>query len=305
MSVLYFFESIRSPFLTALNRFFTLFGEEVLIFAVLCILLWCVDKKLAIKIGLVFFVSGMLVQVLKLTFRVERPWVIDPNFHPVEEVLSTATGYSFPSGHTQGATALFASLGCEAWMRKKKWFSAVCLLIFLLVGTSRMYLGVHTPADVIVAMLLTLAVTLLIFIISGKSSGVKGKGLGVSIAFLIFSAAAFAYSCILISNGSVPLDEGVDCCKAAGAGFAFAIGLYLDRNYIKFDTSTPKMWMQPVKLIVGVLTALAFKEGLKYIIGTSVTAQFIRYFIVIMWVLTLYPLIVKTLLKKYNIKKGN
>ncbi len=146
MNFLYMLAGIRCAPLDMLFKFFTLFGEEFLVMTVLCALLWCADKKLAYRLGLVYFVSGMAVQTLKISFRTERPWMIDPQFSPVEGSKLTATGYSFPSGHTQSATALYGTLGLAA---KRGWRKAVLLGIIILVALSRMYLGVHTPLDVL------------------------------------------------------------------------------------------------------------------------------------------------------------
>ena len=91
---------------------------------------------------------------LKITFRIPRPWVLDPQFQAVPSAIPAATGYSFPSGHTQSGTALYGSLALST---KKKWQSIVAVLIFLLIAFSRMYLGCHTPKDVLTAMLISLA----------------------------------------------------------------------------------------------------------------------------------------------------
>ena len=63
----------------------------------------------------------------------------------VEAAREAADGYSFPSGHTQSAATLFGTLA--AWLRRG-WLTVACIVMVLLVGFSRMYLGVHTPADV-------------------------------------------------------------------------------------------------------------------------------------------------------------
>ena len=110
MNLLWFLEGIRTP---AGNVFFSiryLFWAGDLLLSVLCFFYWCYDKKFARRIGLTYFSSGLVVQNLKIIFRIPRPWILDPDFHPVQSAIPHATGYSFPSGHTQGATSLFASL---------------------------------------------------------------------------------------------------------------------------------------------------------------------------------------------------
>ena len=160
MEFLRFLAQYRTPLGDALFQAVTWFGEETLVLVVICWLYWCKDKKLAYTIGLTYFFSGLLVQGLKITFRIPRPWVLDPDFQAVPSAVPGATGYSFPSGHTQSGTALYASLALSS---SKIWQKSLCVLLFLAIGFSRMYLGCHTPQDVLTAMALSLLCSLLAY----------------------------------------------------------------------------------------------------------------------------------------------
>lgn len=83
--------------------------------SVLCFFYWCYDKKFARRIGLTYFSSGLVVQNLKIIFRIPRPWILDPDFHPVQSAIPHATGYSFPSGHTPGCDKPLCFTG--AWVQ--------------------------------------------------------------------------------------------------------------------------------------------------------------------------------------------
>ncbi|MBQ2716420.1 MAG: phosphatase PAP2 family protein, partial [Clostridia bacterium] len=145
MSFLYFLEEIRNPVLDFLFSIVTLFGEETVFMAVGMIVFWCVNKQKGYYLLSVGFVGTVINQFLKITFRVPRPWVKDPNFTIVESAREAASGYSFPSGHTQTSVGLFGGLALKFKSRAIKIASiALCVLVPL----SRMYLGVHTPADV-------------------------------------------------------------------------------------------------------------------------------------------------------------
>lgn len=76
--------------------------------------------------------------------------MLDPDFQIVEAARADATGYSFPSGHTQNIVGTTASIFAS---RKETWVRIVCIVLMVLVPFSRMYLGVHTPLDVGVAFL--------------------------------------------------------------------------------------------------------------------------------------------------------
>lgn len=82
-----------------------------------------------------------------------KPWIRDGRITPVESANSGASGYSFPSGHTAKAMAVWGGLAVHDFKRNKP-IASFLLLIILAVGFSRNYLGVHTPQDVIVSLIL-------------------------------------------------------------------------------------------------------------------------------------------------------
>ena len=148
MSFLYFLEGLRNPVLDALFSFITLFGEETIFMVIGMVFFWCIDKYQGYYLLSTGFVGTMINQFLKMCFRIPRPWVKDPNFTIVESAREAATGYSFPSGHTQTSVGL---MGGIARANKNKIVRGICLALCALVPLSRMYLGVHTPADVCVS----------------------------------------------------------------------------------------------------------------------------------------------------------
>ncbi len=285
---------IRSPFLDTLVQLITRLGEEVIILGVICFFYWCLNKNTAYKLGLIFFTSGMLVQGLKISFRIERPFVIDKTFKPVESAIEGASGYSFPSGHTQSATSLY---GYFAVAVKNKWFKALFVLAFLLVGFSRLYLGVHTYFDVGVSLLLTLAIVFLVNrafekLVSGKYDLVLSVALAMASIFLC------VYSFMLAKAGYADPAQINDCFKSGGAGVAFALGFFIERKYISFDVSAGKRYIQVIKFILGVAGALILKSGLKLIAPGNLIVDFVRYFLTVFWVLVIYPCIFSKILSK-------
>ena len=96
MDFLHVLAELRTPFGEHFFQFATYFGQEVIIIAVICTLYWCVDKRFAYQLGFTYFLAGLCVQTLKITFRIPRPWILDPSFSPVESAVPAATGYSFP-----------------------------------------------------------------------------------------------------------------------------------------------------------------------------------------------------------------
>lgn len=284
MNFLWTLANLRSPVLDAIFSFITLFGEETIAVCLLCALYWCLNKELAYSVSLTFFISALVIQGLKIALRIQRPWLLDPSFLPVEAALATATGYSFPSGHTQTAAAIFGTLGLAT--RKRGWIIASWGFV-LLVGLSRMYLGVHTPADVFGAILITLLIGL------GVLAYVRGKGSDTILLIVlgVLSAIVLTFAFVLYGQGVIESHYVADCLKAAGGCIGCALALFWARRKIPFSTSTPKVWQQAAKLVVGLAVLVAIKELPKMLLGSSLFLDAARYFFIALWALAIYPLL--------------
>ena len=287
MSFLWFLSDLRSPVLDFLFQKITTLGQEIFVMAVICWLYWCVEKKLAYILGFSYFTSGLLVQALKISFRVPRPWDLDPSFKAVESAIPAATGYSFPSGHTQSITALMGTLALGA---RKKWQAVLCVLIIFLVGFSRMYLGVHTPLDVSVGFLLSVISVFFCWYLFNKKQFIWDRPMTLSVILGIASILVCVYSLILYSSDVIDISYSRDCLKAAGAGCAFAIGFYVENTRIRFETAGD-LKTRILRFLIGSVVAVLLLKGLKPLIGTSLAASFIRYFLAVIWVLMVYPLL--------------
>lgn len=285
MDFLNFLAQYRTPAGDIFFQGVTYLAQEVFVIAVICWLFWCSDKKLAYTLGFTYFFSGLLVQGLKITFRIPRPWLLDSNFRPVESAVADATGYSFPSGHTQSITALFGILAVHS---KKFFYKAIFGLVIFLVGFSRMYLGCHTLKDVGTSWLLTLVILILTYILFYQKDIYIGREIFFSAGMTLACLILFAYSLFLYTSGTISFSYTEDCIKACGAGVAFALGFYIENRYIKFQA--PSCFKDKLfRAAIGLLIAIAIQAGLKPVIGTSLPASFFRYFLVVLWILVLYP----------------
>lgn len=275
----------RTPLGDAFFQAVTLLAQETFVVVVICWLFWCSNKKLAYCLGFTYFSSGLLVQGLKITFRVPRPWLLDPNFQPVASAVPGATGYSFPSGHTQSITALLGTLG---FYTKKKPLRFLCFLFVFLVGFSRMYLGCHTPQDVLVSFWVSIVCVFLCYHFLYKKEYFKNRESLVSVFMGIVCVVLLGYTLFLYKSGAIEFHYAQDCIKACGAGAAFSLGYYLTETYIPF-TPPDSFQGQALRFIIGIAVTLLLQAGLKPIIGQSLAASFIRYFLVVFWIITVYP----------------
>jgi membrane-associated phospholipid phosphatase len=263
-------------------------------FAVIGILAWFylnVNKTRAALMTLAFYASSLLCQGLKIIFRVPRPWNLDSGFHAVDAAVSTATGYSFPSIHAQSATSLGVS-GFLAQKKPKIRFLAVSYIA--LVCFSRMYLGVHTLTDVLTACLLTSAITVMIFFITGDFQPTRKQVSGFVYFLISFSLVLLFLSSFLAWNGTVDIAGAKDSLENGGAAIGFATGLVLEKKYLHFSTGGSfRVKLIRYLLILSAAIAIALVGHKAY--AASIWLPVIRYFFLMLWIMALGPFLMMKL----------
>lgn len=280
MTVLLALQSGRTPFLTWLFSWITQLGGQMFLMLALCALYWCLDKRAALYLAVNFLFGTLFNQVLKLSFRVERPWVRDARIQPVAGAVSAATGYSFPSGHTANATAFFGGL---AVYYKKWWVSALGLVLLLLVAFSRLYLGVHTPQDVLVSLLAGVVLLYLSYkAFAWIEQNPRRDGL-VLCAGLALAAGMTAFA--------LCRPDQADAMKTAGGVCGLMLGWFWEKRRINFSTrATPAG--QAFKLAGGLAVMLlllgAAKAPLNQLLGAA-WGGFARYGLILLFMLAIWP----------------
>ena len=291
MELLYWFESIRMPVLDEFMLLITRFGEETIFLVAALTMLWCVDKRKSFYLLAVGFLGLIANQVLKITCRIPRPWVQDPNFTILEQAREAAAGYSFPSGHTQTAVGTF---GCLAYSTKNRAIKAASVAICILVPVSRMYIGVHTPLDVSVAAVMALLLVYFLYPMAGDNS--KKWMPWVLGGMIIASLAFWGY----IELFPFPADMDAhnyesavsNAYKFLGAIVGFAIVYIVDQKWLHYEVKAV-WWAQIIKVAIGFGLVLAVKSGLKAPINALVGASAgsaVRYFLIVIVAGILWPL---------------
>lgn len=295
MGVLYFFESIRTPVLDQVMSLITRLGEEAVFLVAALFVFWCVDKYRGYYLLAVGFVGTILNQFLKLVFRIPRPWVQDPEFTIVESARGAATGYSFPSGHTQNVVGTF---GAIALTNRRVLVRVLSLALIVLVPLSRMYLGVHTPLDVGVSFVLALVLVFLLRPLFTDAERHPGRLYGM---LLVMAAVAVAYL-LFVELYPFPADidpdnyaEGVkNAYSLLGAVLGVNLAHLIDDKLVRFRTEAPPAG-QALKLVLGLAAVLAVKEGLKPLLNTlfagHMAAHGVRYFAVVLVAGCLWPML--------------
>ena len=293
MELLHFISQFRSDTGNLIFQAITWMAQEPVVIAIICWLFWCANKKLAYTLGFTYFTSGILVQGLKITFRIPRPWVLDPDFEAVASALPDATGYSFPSGHTQSVTALFGVIGLHV----RRILRILCFAIIFLVGFSRMYLGCHTLKDVLTSFVLSSVCVYFCYSFFYKKDLLEKNVRLTAIIFSCVSILLAIYSCILNASGMIELEYAQDCLKASGAGVAFAVGYYIEVTHLNFCTEAA-FSTKLIRFLIGLFVALLLQIGLKPVLGTSLFACFMRYFLVVLWIIAIYPFLFSRKIRK-------
>lgn len=291
MEFLYLLEKIRIPVLNELMLAVTTLGEETAFLVIGLIVFWCVDKRKGYYVMSVGFLGTMINQIMKISFRIPRPWVRDPEFTILEEARAAAGGYSFPSGHTQSAVG---TLGSVAAFTEKKWLRTVCIVLAVLVGFSRMYVGVHTPADVLVG-----ASCAVILVLALKKPILQGGIKEMKTVFAIMIACATVFlAYVHFWSFPADIDEGnlASAYKNAytmlGCTTGMAIVYLVDTKWLNFSVEA-KPWEQFGKIVFGLLVVLAVKEGLRApleLLLPVYPARAVRYFLVVITAGILWPM---------------
>ena len=295
MDILYALEKIRTPFWNGVMSAVTQLGGEVIFIVAAVVVFWCVSKWEGYYLMTIAFCGTVLNQFLKLICRVPRPWVRDPNFTIVESARAEATGYSFPSGHTQNAIGLFG--GMARW-GGRRWVRLGLTALALVIAFSRMYLGVHTPADVGVSLVLAAALVLGLYPLMRRAQE-KPRYMGYVLAAMLVVSGTFV---VFVETCGFPADMDAEnlasgignAWKMLGAVAGMTLAWLLDRRYIHFETQAV-WWVQVIKVAVGMALLLAIKSGLKApllaLLGHEGLAGGVRYFLLVLVAGAVWPLV--------------
>lgn len=290
MNILYFLENIRTPWLNEAMLLITKLGEEWVFLLLTMIIYWCVNKRRGYYIMAVCFIGGMVNLFFKAVFQVPRPWVRDPNFSIVEQAREAAEGYSFPSAHTQIAAGTF---GAIAYTAKHRSLQILCVVLAILVGISRMYLGVHAPKDVIVGAAIAVALMLLL-----KPMAVRWTQPEMTRAFVVMLLVGLGLLAFMEFYPFPELGDHnmADILKNAytmtGGLVGIAIAYPLEQKYIRFDTKAV-WWAQILKLVLGMILLFLVKEYFQApleLILPSYLARTVRYCLIVIVAVVLWPM---------------
>lgn len=229
----------------------SVFGEPFYTMLLMSVVYWCIDKAIGTYVLLGWGLNRLANGFLKITACAYRPWIRDGRIQPVEDAIAKATGYSFPSGHTTNATSVLGGAalrlrqGSEMDSRTVRLVRAVLVAIILLIGLSRTWLGVHTPQDVLVAIVVGLGLMVVAGWVVDKvdqkpEADVVVAAVGIATSAILIAYAAFkSYPLDYDAAGTLLVDPqkmAIDSYKNAGWALGISIGWLLERRYVGFSS---------------------------------------------------------------------
>ena len=299
-------------FRESINDSLTPFMEGISLFAVTYLIMipvfvyWVVSKRKGLYTLVSYYLCCGFNAIVKLTVCAYRPWIRDARVHPAGDAITTATGYSFPSGHTVTAGPIYGGLAVVSWSWKK--FVSVILGIFLLLTAfSRNYLGVHTPQDVFVGICESVFWLIIVAkIFTYLDEHPEKENLLLLICFIV-GWLGIAY----ITFKPYPMDyvDGkllVDPQKMMNDGYgdiclliAFPVARYIEKRWIGFQAPGLKgagLAAGIVGLIPLFLMIKFMQPALDGVLGTH-WGHFANTFIIVLYCIALWPLVIKAVSK--------
>jgi membrane-associated phospholipid phosphatase len=135
VTITLFFQAL-GQWLVLPMKAFSFLGQEEAFMLLLPALFWCVDAGMGLRLGAMVVFNNTLNIWLKLAFQDPRPYWLDRRV----TAFVADTTFGMPSGHGQNAVSIW---GLLAWLLRKRWLWVSVLVVVILTGISRIYLGVH------------------------------------------------------------------------------------------------------------------------------------------------------------------
>lgn len=311
MDFLVFLQNIRIGSSIIFDKLFlliTIFGEIWLPTLTCALIYWCIDFRIGIYLLSLISFNRFFTHFLKMIACVYRPWVLDSRIHPSELAIPYAKGYSFPSGHSAMSSSVFG--GIAYIFNKHKFLSFALICLVLLIGFSRLWLGVHSPQDVICGLLIGFV---LVFAVSPLINWAEKDSKRylillaiidiLVIAALIYTYFFAAYRMDYVSGTLLVNPQNLRYVNVVEFGYGLGLinGCYLCRRFCPFDPKDTPLKQRIIRGIVGTIgIILLLKFAFGYILMNIMR---IRYalpatFLIGFTITLIYPFIFTKIIKK-------
>ena len=282
--ILMFFQEHSSPFWDAAAEAVTMLGEQYFFIVIITFIYWIISRKAGFKLAVIFVFSSVFNAVLKIAFRTPRP------FEKLSAItgkrVETATGYSFPSGHTQSASSFFTA---AALIVRRKWAYILAAVLMLAVAVTRVYLGVHWPADVLGALVFGVCIALVLNRVIDACYDSPGTLKKIFLALEVLVGAVTLLLFILDETTLHGTWKIHDFFKISGISLGLVTGYFLQERHIRFDPSRGSVLQKTLRYVLGLALTLGFLLGLKKVFPEHLLFDYLRYAVVGFTVAFLWP----------------
>ena len=260
---------VHGPTLDAIFKAITFLGEEEFFIMLLPLVFWCVDFAVGARLAFAFLLSTYVNTGFKDLFAHPRPFELDPTVQ-----LHDAAGYGLPSGHSQSAVVVWGTIAAGF---RKTWLWGVAVLLMVLIGFSRVYLGVHFPTDVLGGWAVGAVFLAAYLALEPRiEAWLKRASLAVQLALAVAVPLA-----LLLLHPTKDTGSSMAVLMGMGAGVA------LTRRIAPFRADGP-LWQRAVRFLVGVVGLLILYVGLTLVFpaeGESLyfVMRVVRYALVGLW----------------------
>lgn len=279
-------QSIRGPVMTAVANVLSFLAEETVLVVVLVVIYLTYSKKAGFGLFCSLMGAQLVTNILKPIIRRPRPFMVYSDIDAGR--LSTATGWSFPSGHTTGAAAFLPALGR---LSGKTWATVFGVILAILVGLSRNMLGVHWPTDCLAGLLIGLVFSLVLMPRLMALYEDEEKRCKACIVVSPVLALVALVPCLMLQLGLIEEIDGKDLMKVAALSAGAMAGVLLETRKAGFKEAHGLK-----RKILNSLLCLA-GSGLIMAADSIVPAQidaigsFLSHLLLGLWAVGLYPFI--------------
>jgi membrane-associated phospholipid phosphatase len=269
------------PGTTYFFRYITEFGATYLYLGIFFVIFWGVDKRFGKSLLFVYVSSNFVNFYAKATIANERP--------PESQwLLIGASHLSTPSRHAMSSAVVWGFLSMKT-RRIIMWIISVVIII--LVGLSRIYLGVHWLGDIITGWLFGIIILIFVLIFEENIQNFTNKH---NVLYIYLGLAALGLIVMILTE--IFYQSTYNFGTPGGQMIGLGLGLALEHRFVNFEINpkSGEKWKLILRVFIGIILISIIYLGFYLIIDTSVFwLSALHYIITFLVGIVIWPFIFK------------